>query len=518
MISPPLRRCARSAVCLTCILSVLWAVSPDARPGLLSATRSPIMKRVADAAPLPAASPLIRTVPVGTNPAALTVDEPTGHVFVLNRGPIRDNVVPVGRGSVTMLDGTTGAVLCTTQVGADPVALAVDSHTRRVFILNGGKTDPVYGTPLGPTTVSVLDAATGLLLHTLALGSRAAGARPLAVDGRTGHVFVMTSGSNVVSTPTSGIPVGGSVTVLDAATGAILHTIHLGAKANALAVDPRTGRVFVSFMSGTDSEKVGCACFPGHIAVLDGTTGAIYSRLNLAVLVSGIAIDARAGRVVAAEFDGGRGDGYIQVLDVATGRILRTIDLTHQAHDSIRADSDTVVLPDGATGRTFLIATPGGYDAEQYGDGPVTATILDTRTAQVLSTVVLANQAGRNMYTAAALAEKINRVLVANDHSYYPNSTTNIWSYSVGRLSILDAKSGQVLRTDRLGRGPYAIAIDQRAIATPWSWGCWACRRSSSAAGCRRLGPSRHLRPGFSCRRVDSVSRRLQCAAGADVT
>src|SRR5437763_11119768 len=108
MRSRPLRRCARSAVCLTCILSVLSAVSPDARPGALRATRSAIITPVEGAAALPAASPLIRTVPVGTNPTALAVDELRGHVFVLNRGPIRANVVPVGRGSVTMLDATTG--------------------------------------------------------------------------------------------------------------------------------------------------------------------------------------------------------------------------------------------------------------------------------------------------------------------------------------------------------------------------------------------------------------------------
>ena len=40
-------------------------------------------------------------------------------------GPVRDGYVPTGMGSVTEVDGRSGAILRTIPVGVDPVALAI---------------------------------------------------------------------------------------------------------------------------------------------------------------------------------------------------------------------------------------------------------------------------------------------------------------------------------------------------------------------------------------------------------
>ena len=73
----------------------------------------------------------------------------------------------------------------------------------------------------------------------------------LAVDGRTGRVFVANRDDNTVS-------------VLVATSGAVLRTIAVGPRPSALAVDEQTGRVFVvdPFYSGV-------------ISVLDATSGRI---------------------------------------------------------------------------------------------------------------------------------------------------------------------------------------------------------------------------------------------------
>ncbi|HKC72626.1 MAG TPA: hypothetical protein VKF37_00270 [Chloroflexota bacterium] len=85
--------------------------------------------------------------------------------------------------------------------------------------------------PIGLSgTVSALDARTGTVLHTVAVG---VGPRAIAVDERRGRVFVANTRSN-------------SVSVLDAGSGALLRTVVVGAGPSAAAVDERIGKVFVS--------------------------------------------------------------------------------------------------------------------------------------------------------------------------------------------------------------------------------------------------------------------------------
>jgi DNA-binding beta-propeller fold protein YncE len=86
----------------------------------------------------------------------------------------------------------------------------------------------------------VLDARSGRILRTIPLGLTPTA---LAVDERTGSVFVLTwmpvfHGSGMLSPAV--------VSVLDARTGAVLRTVPVGLSAAALAVDERTGQAFVS--------------------------------------------------------------------------------------------------------------------------------------------------------------------------------------------------------------------------------------------------------------------------------
>jgi YVTN family beta-propeller protein len=70
----------------------------------------------------------------------------------------------------------------------------------------------------------------------------------VAVDARSGRVFVANKG------PVDGnlVPLGnGAVTVLDAHSGAVLRTVGVGTYPTAIAVDERAGRAFVVNASGT---------------------------------------------------------------------------------------------------------------------------------------------------------------------------------------------------------------------------------------------------------------------------
>lgn len=206
---------------------------------------------------------LVRTTTVGPNPASLLVDPSGGRVYVANSGD----------GTVSVLDARSGRLLRTIALtaGGTPLAggvqLAVDARTRRLFVNSGrvSVVDTVRGTVLrayrfapvdGPTAldshtgrvfaanygdgrVRVLDAASGRLLRTVDVGAAPA---DLAVDEHSGQVYIATAGP-APAPMTSGIPgpttpsrdAGGTIYVLDARDGAILHQVAVGPNPVAVA-------------------------------------------------------------------------------------------------------------------------------------------------------------------------------------------------------------------------------------------------------------------------------------------
>ena len=69
-------------------------------------------------------------------PVAIAVDERRGRVFVANKGPVDDNDVPIGNGTLSVLDARDGSILRTIPVGTYPATMAVDAHSGRVFVVN----------------------------------------------------------------------------------------------------------------------------------------------------------------------------------------------------------------------------------------------------------------------------------------------------------------------------------------------------------------------------------------------
>ena len=107
----------------------------------------------------------------------------------------------------------------------DPHALAIDSVASRVCVLSSGNSL----TSISNGQVSFLDAQTGKVLHTTAVGQNSQALfQAVAVDATT-HP---NSDSNTVS-------------LLDSRTGAVLHTIHAGVAPSFVAIDAHIGHAFV---------------------------------------------------------------------------------------------------------------------------------------------------------------------------------------------------------------------------------------------------------------------------------
>jgi YVTN family beta-propeller protein len=119
------------------------------------------------------------------HPSAIAVDARRGHAFVANAYD----------GSVSMVEARSGRVLRTVAVGANPWSLAVDPRADRVLVSTGQGLWPSWSSATAGR-VQVLDGRTGRRLRTVAVGL---GPAALAVDKRSGHVFV----ANSVGTPAS---------------------------------------------------------------------------------------------------------------------------------------------------------------------------------------------------------------------------------------------------------------------------------------------------------------------------
>lgn len=314
---------------------------------------------------------LLRTVPVGLIATRLVVDARAGRVFVVNqgRGSSADPYRPVGPGSVSVLNSRTGTLIGATTVGQAPRTITVNADAGRVFVVNQGPFDPYTESASGPSTVSVLDAATGRALRTTTI------ARALDIatlDQATERLFVGTGA--VGSDSVSGYSPSG-VAVLDATTGALLRATALPQRdaadhLRALAVDARTARLFA--LEGGDNGR------KGRLSVLDTTSGAIVGRTDLGPIPTAEAVDERRGHVLVAYWGddidvhdytsgtfGALGPGRVGVLDAVDGNVIATL--------TVGVGPAAVVL-DGRTGRLLVL-----------NQGTNTLTVLDTTHPQSAS-------------------------------------------------------------------------------------------------------------------------------------
>ncbi len=314
---------------------------------------------------------LVRAIGVGA-PArlhTLAVATRAGHAFVVSMGRQGSPGVPPGSSTVSMIDTRGGAVLRTTTLGIEAGPVAVDEITGYVFVAATGPTKR-DGTPRGPGAVSMIDARSGALVHTVAVGL---GPTAIAVDGRTGRAFVLNGQSD-------------SVSVVDTSSGTVRRTVRVGRNPLAAAVDEVTGRVFVTSPGGWPA--------PGTVSVLDARTGHVLKTVTVGWSADTVAVDARTGHVFLT------GDRVVSMLDATSGAVLATIPV---------GGNPFAVAVDTRTGRAFITGTDGG--------------------------------------------------VFAAIHHIAPGSPPE-WA---GYIAVLDTRSGAPLRTVRVGRDPRGVVVDERA-------------------------------------------------------
>lgn len=271
---------------------------------------------------------IVHSATVGAEPVAAAVDERSGHVFIANYADR----------SVSVLDLRHGWAMHTVTVGVAPRSLAVDERRGRVLVVDDGLVNSM-GTRIGNPSVSVLNAASGKLLHIVAASF---GSYPTigGIDERAGHAFVL---------DTSGV-----VTMLDTASGKTLGSAAVGALYNIavagpnslMAVDSAAGHAFIA-----NSVSSG-------LTMLDTRTDKVLRAIALRAPVSTLAADGR-GHVVALDTH-----NTVSVLDGRSGRITHTVAALPASGRGGAVSALTMVV-DGQGRRAFVVTAETGASGRQ---------------------------------------------------------------------------------------------------------------------------------------------------------
>jgi len=363
------------------------------------------------------ASPLVRTIRLSQSPFAVIDDPRSRRVFVLNghdSNAINDGSGLLSLSSVSVLDAATGSLVHTVPFsGYVSRVVTVDARTCRVWLIKRSLTAN------SPGTLLVLDGTTGMLLRTIPVGSDP---NAIGIDPYARHVFV--SGDR-------------NVHILDETTGALLDTVPGAGPPFMVLVDARHARV--RLLSGTEE------------VVLDETTGAVLSDVSVPTQgnegPAAFVVDERVGHIIVDLYDESTRGERVCVVALATGRLLHCSQSSY-----IDYMGGAPMAVDTVTGRVFAVST-----SHSSNPGPVIINVLDTHTGRRVRADTLSISSTR---VSLAVDDRASRVFVVNEDPF----TSGIMP---GRLTTLDARTGQIVHTETAGKGTWeanpAVAVDDSA-------------------------------------------------------
>jgi len=404
----------------------------------------------------PGPSPVLATVAAtgGRGLPVIGVDEGASRVYVATRL----GGGPGGAAAVRVLDAATGALVGTAPLplpsqngsGGAITAVAVDARRGRAYAASTGSSS-CASSGGGPQTcvtngaaILALDARTGQSLRALPIDAGGA----LAVDGRTGLLYTLPA-------VTWGTPSGGGTTfvrAIDPGTGRTVRTIALpgggqGFGQGTLAIDGRGTRLIVA------RTLFGSSRVPSSVDVVDLTRGRLLRHTPLPGVAVGFSnaalIDEARGRAVLRTSTG------VAVLDLRSGALLRVTPLGAGV-GALGEDARAGRLFTTTLGvwRTITTRTPTGASTTSVPVGVGSLQVLNARTGAPRCSLPI--DLGT---TGLAVDERRGRVYVLSiGAADARNGLTR-----PGTLSVVDERSGQVVRTLAIGAVPFTLALDRRA-------------------------------------------------------
>jgi YVTN family beta-propeller protein len=207
-------------------------------------------------------------VKVGAEPVSIAVNETNGTVYVANA---RD-------GTVTVLDGSSNAVVATVPVGSHPYSIAVNATTGKVYVTH------TFGDEL-----SILDGASNTVTP-LKTGSHDL----IAINARTDTIYLL------------GYE-GGTVSVVDGGHQTV-RIREAGKHAWGLTLNEVTGTLYATRIETAE------------VAAL-GDESPVAATLAAGAIPCAIAVNSKAGILYVANY----GDNTVTVIDANTGKARATV-------------------------------------------------------------------------------------------------------------------------------------------------------------------------------------------------
>ncbi|HWY59046.1 MAG TPA: YncE family protein [Terriglobales bacterium] len=249
---------------------------------------------------------VIANIAVGNQPIYLAVDQKTNRVYVSNQGD----------DTVSVIDGATNTVIGTVKVGHDPNGVAVNPRTNTIYVAN-----------LTSGSLSIIDGA-DLTTSTLKMGSYPA---KVAVNPTTNRVYVTLEDRN------------GYLKVINGKERKVIASIPLPSYPLSVSVDTESNRIYVADFL--------CGC--GQISVIDGATNAVTDTIDVtgASLVEGVALDWKHDRAYATDEKKG-----LYIIDPISGAILGKVSHLHDPNEVAAIPGTTyAVEPDTGSNRAVFI-------------------------------------------------------------------------------------------------------------------------------------------------------------------
>ncbi len=306
----------------------------------------------------------VATVPVGTQPVAVAVNPATGRVYTANSGGA----------NVTVFDPaaqTSSAV----SVGQAPSGIAVNSITNRIYVANNGTNNVTVIDGTNDTTSTI-----------------SAGTRPLAivVNPVTNRIYVANTNSYTVIDGQSNIPA----------------TYPVGTAIVSIAVNPLTNRIYL-----------GAETVPPKVLVFDGTTNLQVAAVPVPAQPFSLAVNTTANQIYPSSPSGG---APFVIIDGA---------------------SNTASQPAIAVGAQTVAVNP---LQNKVILGALTAGIYDP--VQATSFAVNSSGSPRG-YSAAAVNTVTNQAYLVSEHT--------------NTVGVLDGANGYAMTTSiPVGINPVALAVD----------------------------------------------------------
>jgi YVTN family beta-propeller protein len=265
------------------------------------------------------------TVKVGAEPIAIAANHLTGRVYVAN----------AGSGTVTVLDGRSNSVVTTVNVGARPYVLAVNDATNKIYVSNTfSDVLTVIDGVTNTTTTQKMGSADAIItnpninkIYFLAYEDTNLN----ALDGARGTLAKVQIGMHLwemaVNEAASTVYVthvgNAAVTILDEKTNA-LQTIATGAFPCAVAVNPLTNMAYVANY-GDDS-----------VTIIDGSKHVAVATVHVGKHPQAIAVDPKANLVYTANTHG----DSVTVIDGVSDTVISTLNAGKNPY-AIAVDPDS---------------------------------------------------------------------------------------------------------------------------------------------------------------------------------